>query len=115
MNPFDTNNDTNPFEDTILKDDNKFKIEMWVEHKGRKCITFVKGWNIDDTTMAAKLKSIKVKKGCNGSFKTVTTDNNDTYKLLQLQGEHVQYMKTLFKDNDIMEDQIIIKGTISVL
>jgi translation initiation factor 1 (eIF-1/SUI1) len=115
MNPFETTNDTNSFETTILKDDNKFKIEIWVEHKGRKSITFIKGWNIDDTMMATKLKSIKVKNGCNGSFKNITADNNDTYKLMQLQGEHVQYMKTFFKDNDIMEDQIIIKGTVSVL
>lgn len=104
MNPFEDNNISTSH--SGLTDNDEFKIEIWVESKGRKCITFISGWNIDDTTLATHLKTIKKKNACNGTVKTV--DNN---KVMQLQGDHVAYIKTFLKDHSIKDDMIKVKGT----
>jgi len=104
MNPFDEPQPITEIEDII--NTKKFTIEIWVEQKGRKCITFVSGWNIEDNIMTDHIKLIKKKNACNGSFKTVE-DN----KLLQLQGDHTKYIKEYMKEQGIMDEDIKVKGT----
>ena len=107
VNPFESDN--NMTQDVSV--DNNYKIEIWVEHKGRKCITFISGWNIEDMLLTEHVKFIKKKNACNGSFKTIT-ESNKTFKLIQFQGDHVQFMSAFLKDKGVMEEFIKIKGTI---
>ena len=109
MNPFEDNNISTSQLD--LTDNDEFKIEIWVESKGRKCITFISGWNIDDTTLATHLKTIKKKNACNGSFKTIS-EGTKTFKLIQFQGDHATYMSTFIKDKGVPDECIKMKGTI---
>jgi translation initiation factor 1 (eIF-1/SUI1) len=98
----------NPFDDqptTDIIDTKKFKIDIWIETKGRKCITFISGWNIEDNIMKDHLKIIKKFCSCNGSFKT-----EDDNKLLQLQGDHVKYMFSYLIQQNIDDKSIIIRG-----
>lgn len=106
MNPFE-----NPTNDDISNfNSDKFKIEIWLETKGRKSITFVSGWNIEDNMMTEHLKIIKKKNACNGSFKT--EDNN---KIMQLQGDHIKYIHNYLKTNNVDEESIKLKGNIKFL
>jgi len=105
----------NPFEDSTYNDNDisnfnsdKFKIEIWIESKGRKSITFVSGWNIPDNMMNDHLKIIKKKNACNGSFK-IDDDNN---KIMQLQGDHIKYIHMYLKSNNVDDESIKLKGNI---
>ena len=102
MNPFDIINNTT---DQNLSNDN-YTIEIWIESKGRKCNTFISGWNLTDNELDMHLKTIKKKNACGGSFEI--SDNGN--KVLKLQGDHIDYIKKYLKDNDIMDESIKIKG-----
>lgn len=103
MNPFDDQ----PTDDII--DTKQFKIEIWIETKGRKSITFVSGWDIEDNIMTDHLKIIKRKNACNGSFKT-----EDNTMIMQLQGDHIKYMYTYLTQQNIDKKSIIIRGNSTV-
>jgi translation initiation factor 1 (eIF-1/SUI1) len=87
----------NPFEqepsDVVLNNFELNKIEIWCEERGRKCITHVYGWNINDTELKEHLRTIKKKKGCNGTIKKMSVDEIGEVSVLQLQGNHVDYVK----------------------
>lgn len=92
----------NPFENTVNNNNNinnDNNIIIWLENYGRKKITFISDWNIDEEEIKNHLKNIKKKKGCNGIYK----DN-----IIQLQGDHIDYMVQYL--NNLSFNNITIKG-----
>ncbi len=104
MNPFeDSNNNSNT--DTSEK-----PIYIWVEQSGRKRNTYVSGWDIDDVLIKEHLKTIKKKNGCNGSVKEMEVNGGSIERVMQLQGDHADYVKKFIGDTGIDESRIYIKG-----
>ena len=103
----------NPFEENEENDVTEIKlIEIWVEVNGRKKNTYVAGWNLSESELKEHIKIIKKKNGCNGTLKEMTQDGNksDTIKVIQLQGEHVDYLKLYLKEQDIDPSLIRVRG-----
>jgi translation initiation factor 1 (eIF-1/SUI1) len=99
----------NPFEENIEIENeiNELKlIKIWMEVNGRKKNTFIEGWNIPETELKEHLKIIKKKNGCNGTIKELT-NKSETVKVIQLQGDFIDYIKDYLITNDI--DPSIIK------
>ena len=91
-----------------LNNNNLNIIEIWVEERGRKADTYIYGWDIDDETLKSHLKTIKKKKGCNGSIKEIVKETG-LIKVMQLQGNVKDFVISYLKENDISEDNIKIK------
>lgn len=104
VNPFEdcTNNSTN---DTLEK-----PINIWVTQSGRKHNTYVSGWNIDDAVIKEHHKTMKKTKGCNGSIKDMEVDGDSTERVMQLQGDHADYVKKFIINTGIDPSRIYIKG-----
>jgi translation initiation factor 1 (eIF-1/SUI1) len=107
MNPFDDDNEE--------KQDTKDSfINIWVETYGRKKITYITGWNIPETDLKEHLKCIKKKNGCNGTIKEISnesTNNVTTMQLqLQLQGDHIDYVRDYLITNGVERTNIHVKG-----
>jgi translation initiation factor 1 (eIF-1/SUI1) len=109
MNPFideETQNDTNELQNS--------EINIWIITNGRKKNTYISGWLIPDTEIKEHLKIIKKKNGCNGTLKTLEDLDTDKdikeTKVVQLQGDHVQFMVEYLIANDIDKSNIKIKG-----
>jgi len=103
----------NPFEENEQNDITEIKlIEIWVEVNGRKKNTYVAGWNISEPDLKEHIKIIKKKNGCNGTLKEITVDGNKSYtiKVIQLQGEHVDYIKSYLVEQNIDINLIRIRG-----
>jgi translation initiation factor SUI1 len=105
MDPFA--NTTNAFEDELL---NSTLIELWVEVNGRKKNTYILGWELDKSELKEHLRTIKKKRGCNGTIKNMTTEEHGEVSVLQLQGNHVEYVKEYIINTGIDSDNIRIKG-----
>ena len=88
--------------------DNSSNIEIWVEDRGRKADTYVYGWNINEDTLKNHLKTIKKRRGCNGSIKEIVKENG-RIKVMQLQGNVKDFIVSYLKENCISEDNIKIK------
>jgi len=104
MNPFEdinNNNNTNTTESPIY---------IWVEQSGRKQNTYISGWNIDDATIKEHLKFIKKKNGCNGSVKDMEVNGDSIERVMQLQGDHSDYVKQFIIETGIVDTRIHIKG-----
>jgi len=101
----------NPFEEEFSNElNNKLSlIEIWVETNGRKKNTFISGWELTDLELKEHIKTIKKKNGCNGSLKEYN-NNDNIIKVIQLQGDHTDYMHEYLLNNDIDESSIKIKG-----
>ena len=99
----------NIFEDELLNND---IIELWVEVNGRKKNTYILGWNLDKTLLKDHLRTIKKKKGCNGTIKKITTEEHGVVSVLQLQGNHMDYVKDYIIDTGVDVDNIKTKGVI---
>lgn len=97
----------NVFEDELL---NNEIIELWVEINGRKKNTYILGWNLDKTELKDHLRTIKKKKGCNGTIKKITTEDHGEVSVLQLQGNHMEYVKEYIINTGISSDNIKLKG-----
>jgi translation initiation factor 1 (eIF-1/SUI1) len=104
MNPFEEYND-NSNTDTLNK-----PIYIWVEAFGRKHNTYVSGWNIDEEAVKEHLKTMKKKKGCNGTIKDMEIDGNAVERVLQLQGDHADYVNKFIVDTGVDPSIIHIKG-----
>ena len=102
----------NPFEEEDKIDITEIKlIEIWVEVNGRKKNTYVAGWNISDSEIKEHIKIIKKKNGCNGTLKELTQDGKpEPIKVIQLQGEHVDYLKSYLKEQNIDQSLIRVRG-----
>ena len=101
----------NPFEEEFSNELEKklSLIEIWVETNGRKKNTFISGWGLTDSELKEHIKIIKKKNGCNGSLKEY--NNNDIMiKVIQLQGDHSDYMHEYLLNHDIDESLIKMKG-----
>jgi translation initiation factor 1 (eIF-1/SUI1) len=101
MNPFEEDIETKVNESTLIK--------IWLEVNGRKKNTYVEGWNITELDLKEHIKIIKKKNGCNGTLKEICNDSNksDITKIIQLQGDLIDYMKNYLINNNI--DSSIIK------
>ena len=104
MNPFEEN-DEPEFAEIKL-------IEIWIEINGRKKNTYIAGWNLSDIELKNHIKIIKKKNGCNGTLKEITTDGNksELIKVIQLQGDHIDYLKTYLIEQNIDQNLIRIRG-----
>ena len=71
MNPFEEIEKHVPIKETM-------KIEIWVEEAGRKCNTFVSGWDLPDAELKKHLKDLKIKCNCNGTIKELHNVITDT-------------------------------------
>lgn len=91
-----------------LTNNNLNVIEIWIEQRGRKADTYIYGWNINEDELKNHLKTIKKKKGCNGSIKEITRESN-SIKVMQLQGNVKDFIVSYLKDNGIDEDDIKVK------
>lgn len=91
----------NPFEENNIINTN-IQIEIWLEINGRKKNTFISGWNIPINELKDHIKNIKKKNGCNGTIKS----NN----LIQLQGDHIDYIIDYINNTGISDEFIKIKG-----
>jgi translation initiation factor 1 (eIF-1/SUI1) len=103
----------NPFEDNDIQ--NNFltnNITIWVETIGNKKNTYVSGWNISDLQLKDHLKVIKKKNGCNGTIKSLPNETNNGFiNIIQLQGDHVDFIKDYLIKNDVLAENIKIKGS----
>lgn len=107
MDDFKTNFIKNEFEDDLL---NTSVIDIWVEVNGRKKNTYIHGWELELSELKDHLRTIKKKKGCNGTIKNITNEEYGTVSVLQLQGNHAEYVKTYIVNTGIESDNIRIKG-----
>jgi translation initiation factor SUI1 len=104
----------NPFEDISTNDNTNTKqtlIEIWVEANGRKKNTYVSGWNIPEEQLKEHLKTIKKKNGCNGTIKEISNETcAQLLKVLQLQGDHSEYINEYLVSHNVDTNNIRIKG-----
>jgi translation initiation factor 1 (eIF-1/SUI1) len=107
MDDFKTDFIKNEFENELL---NTSTIDIWVEVNGRKKNTYIYGWELDMSELKDHLRTIKKKKGCNGTIKNITNDDYGTVSVLQLQGNHAEYVKTYIVNTGVKSDNIRIKG-----
>jgi translation initiation factor 1 (eIF-1/SUI1) len=107
MDDFKTDFIKNEFEEELL---NNTIIDIWVEVNGRKKNTYIYGWDLELNELKDHLRTIKKKKGCNGTIKKITNDEYGTVSVLQLQGNHAEYVKTYIVNTGIDDDNIRIKG-----
>ena len=101
MNPFEETDEVQNIETTL--------IEIWLEVNGRKKNTFISGWNLSDTELKDHIKIIKKKNGCNGTLKEITISEK-IEKVIQLQGDHVEYIQEYLKLQMIDCSLIRVKG-----
>lgn len=101
----------NPFEDIAEEEEFAFnnQITVWLEANGRKKNTYISGWNITDEQLKEHLKTIKKKNGCNGSIKELLVNDIPT-KVLQLQGDHIDYVSDFLQSQGVDKANIHIKG-----
>lgn len=97
----------NEFEDELLQDN---IIELWVEVNGRKKNTYILGWKLPTGELKEHLRTIKKKRGCNGTIKDMTTEEHGVVSVLQLQGNHTDYVKEYIINTGVDGDNIRIKG-----
>lgn len=104
----------NPFEDILTNDNTNTKqtlIEIWVEANGRKKNTYVSGWDIPEEQLKEHLKTIKKKNGCNGTIKEIPNETGtQLIKVLQLQGDHSEYINEYLVSHNVDTNNIRIKG-----
>jgi translation initiation factor 1 (eIF-1/SUI1) len=103
----------NPFEDyttNTTTDTTDKPINIWVTQTGRKHNTYVSGWDIDDAVIKEHHKTMKKNKGCNGSIKDMEVDGGSTERVMQLQGDHADYVKKFITDTGVDASRIYIKG-----
>jgi translation initiation factor 1 (eIF-1/SUI1) len=106
LNPYEDFK-TNVFEDELI---NTTNIELWVEVNGRKKNTYILGWELDKSELKDHLRTIKKKKGCNGTIKNIKTEEHGEVSVLQLQGNHMDYVKEYIINTGISSDNIKTKG-----
>ena len=101
----------NPFEEIQTNENNEIKlIKIWIETSGRKKNTYISGWNIPELELKEHIKVIKKKNGCNGTLKEINLVNDKTVfiKVIQLQGDHIEYMKEYLLSQNIESSLINI-------
>ena len=104
MNPFEE------FEETKVSN-RQIKIEIWVETYGRKKNTYISGWDLEDNLLKEHLKTIKKKTCCNGTIKELENPITEVVtKVVQLQGDHIEYIKEYLINQGINNSDIRIKG-----
>jgi translation initiation factor 1 (eIF-1/SUI1) len=109
MNPFEKDTDNTITNKSIMSNDRS--IEIWVETKGRKKNTYVSEWNLSLEQLKDHLKIIKKKNGCNGTIKEDPDDVSGQIRyILQLQGDHIDFIHNYLKEQHIDPASIIIKG-----
>jgi translation initiation factor 1 (eIF-1/SUI1) len=103
----------NPFEDINenIFDTKISIIEIWVGSNGRKKNTYISNWDIPIDQLKDHLKIIKKKNACNGSVKEIPNElQTKLIKILQFQGDHLDYVHQYLIQNKIDPSYIRIKG-----
>jgi len=103
----------NPFEETeeIQNKEITSLIEIWIEPCGRNKKTFISGWNLSDTELKEHISIIKKKLATGGTLlKKVSDDKIVLSKIIQLNGDCVDYMYNYLKEQMIEPNLIRIKG-----
>ena len=103
----------NPFEEIDTIKENQIKlIEIWMETSGRKKNTYIVGLNLTDIELKEHIKIIKKKNGCNGTLKEMSSsdDKSKMFKVIHLQGDHIEFMKEYLISQNIDSSLIKIKG-----
>ena len=76
------------------------------QRNGKKCNTYIENFtsNLEKSDIKKFIKTVKKNKCCNGSY-------DSEKKIIQLQGDCVNFVKELIINNyDYNQDEIIIKG-----
>ena len=97
----------NEFEDQLL---NNSIIEIWVEVNGKKKNTYILGWELEKNELKEHLRNIKKRKGCNGTIKNINSEEHGEVSVLQLQGNHMEYVKEYIINTGVDSENIRIKG-----
>ncbi len=88
---------------------NDNKITVFCEKSGRRCNTYIVGWNTTDDEQKNALEKMKKKFGCGGAIKNVNYEGVDM-KSLNLQGNVVikagEYLKSLKLENLIIKELV---------
>lgn len=101
----------NPFEEDIKNFIQITNVTIWLETNGSKKNTYVSGWNLSESELKEHLKTIKKKNGCNGCIKLLPNESNNGFiNTIQLQGDHVDFVKEYLIKNDVNDENIKIKG-----
>lgn len=98
------NSQFNPLEEL----DSSLNIIILSERNGRKCNTYVFGWDIEKSQLKDHLKNLKRKHGCNGSIKKHLLNGLET-ECIHLQGEWKDAVQTYLLNNGVSESEIEIK------
>ena len=110
MNPFEYDND-NDNDNNTVQNTKESVVNIWIVTTGRKKNTYISGWNVTEAELKEHLKAIKKKNGCNGTVKTIQNEStNEDEITLQLQGEHVDYVRDYMIQQGVDEDNIHVKG-----
>jgi translation initiation factor 1 (eIF-1/SUI1) len=87
------------------------KVTVFCEKIGRRCNTFVAGWNANDDDLKSALKTMTKKFGCGGAIKMITFEGVEDTKVLNLQGNFVvktgEYLKSINVQNLIIKELVI--------
>ena len=113
MDPFESSGQVH----SVLEKKQTF-IEIWREDLGRKKNTYVSGWNITDSEIKEHIKIIKKKNGCNGTLKEIQSpgsnpddiDGSKKIKVIHLQGDFLDFMKSYLIIHGCTAEQIKMKG-----
>lgn len=97
----------NEFEDQLL---NNSIIEIWLEVNGKKKNTYILGWELEKNELKEHLRNIKKRKGCNGTIKNINSEEHGEVSVLQLQGNHMEYVKEYIINTGVDSENIRIKG-----
>lgn len=99
MNPFEE--DESAENESLEKSSNIESMTLRLTKIGRRSNTFLEGWDIPENELKMHIKTIKNIKGCNGSVKN---------GIIQLQGDHIDYLIKYLESKGINKSDIYIKG-----
>jgi translation initiation factor 1 (eIF-1/SUI1) len=90
---------------------NEKKITVLCEKTGRRCNTYIVGWNATDDILKSTLEIMKKKFGCGGAIKMITFEGVENTKALNLQGNFViktgDYLKSINIQNLIIKELVV--------
>ena len=87
------------------------KITVLCEKTGRRCNTYIVGWNASDDELKSALEKMKKKFGCGGAIKMITFEGVENTKALNLQGNFViktgDFLKSINIQNLIIKELVL--------
>jgi translation initiation factor 1 (eIF-1/SUI1) len=103
MEPFPVEQNNNIFKEE--------KVTILCEKTGRRCNTYITGWNASDDELKIALEKMKKKFGCGGAIKMITFEGVENTKALNLQGNFViktgEFLKSINVQNLIIKELVV--------